>query len=344
MPASRVGPPDPAPADVCYVPRRMRVNVLHHGHCFDGIASSALFCAFLRTLEPTARFELVPKHHALGDPFEPADFEADVVACLDFRYSDHPKLSWWFDHHRSAFQLPGQREHFEADASGRKFYDPQATSCTGLVARVAAERFGFDPSPHAELVRWAEIVDAAAFCDPAMPVLLEEPALRLMTFAEHNLDRGLLARFVDDLLTRPLAEVAGHDYVQRALAPVLAQHGRDIELLRARCRLRGGVVEYDLLDQPPRTYNKFIAYYHHPDARYVVGTSIGPDGKPRLTAGYNPWLPARAREHGLAELCERFGGGGHPFVGGVSFDAAQEHLARQAQAFIAAVLRGERAP
>lgn len=321
----------------------MRVHVLHHGHCFDGIASAALFCAFQRHMEPAARFELVPKLHAEGDPFEPADFAADVVACVDFRYSTHPRLAWWFDHHRSAFQLPGQREHFEADDSGRKFYDPAARSCTGLVARVAAERFGFDPSPHAELVQWAEIIDAAAFADPATPVLLQEPALRLMTFAEHNDDRRLLARFVDDLLVRPLPEVAAADYVRGALAPVLTRHQHDIELLRARCRLRGGVVEYDLLDQPPRTYNKFIAYFHHPEARYVVGTSIGPDGKPRLTAGYNPWLPAEAREHGLADLCERFGGGGHPFVGGVSFGLAQEHRARAAQAFIAAVLRGEQA-
>jgi hypothetical protein len=320
----------------------MRVHVLHHGHCFDGIASAALFCAFLRQREPAARFVLVPKLHALGDPFEPADFAADVVACVDFRYSADPRLHWWFDHHRSAFQLPGQREHFEADRSGRKFYDPSAPSCTGFVARVTAERFGFDPSPHAELVRWAELVDTAAFTDPAMPVLLREPALQLMTFAEHNGDRAHLARFVDDLLQHPLVEIAASDYVQQALAPVLARHQADIELLRERCRLRGGVVEYDLLDQPPRIYNKFIAYFHHPHARYVVGTSMGPDGKPKLTAGYNPWLPPHAREHGLADLCERFGGGGHPFVGGVSFGAAQEQPARAAQAFIAAVLRGER--
>src|SRR5690606_11192382 len=241
---------------------------------------------------PSAHFELVPKLHAPGDPFEPADFEADVVACVDFRYSEDPRLSWWFDHHRSAFQLPGQRERFEADRSGRKFYDPTAKSCTGLVARVCAERFGFDPTPHAELLRWAETIDAAEFPDPDVPVLLRDPALRLMTFAEHNGERPLLARFVDDLLHRPLAELAAADYVQDALAPVLARHRADIELLRARCRVRGGVVEYDLLDQPPRIYNKFIAYHHHPRARYVVGTSIGPDGTPKLTAGYNPWLPA----------------------------------------------------
>lgn len=322
----------------------MRIHVLHHGHCFDGVASAALLCAFLRQHEPArARFSFVPKLHAPGDPFEPADFEADVVACVDFRYSAHPKLSWWFDHHRSAFQLPGQREHFESDATGHKFYDPSARSCTGLVARVTAERFGFDPSPHAELLHWAELVDAAAFPDPEMPVLLREPALALMTFAEHNDDRAHHARFVDDLLRRPIHELAAADYVRAALAPVLARHRLDIELLRERCRLHGGVVEYDLLDQPPRTYNKFIAYFHHPGARYVVGTSIGPDGTPKLTAGYNPWLPAEQREHGLAELCERFGGGGHPFVGGVSWPRGHEHEARRAQAFIAAVLRGDAA-
>lgn len=320
----------------------MRVHVLHHGHCFDGIASAALLYAFLREHEPTATsFVFVPKAHAPGDPFEPADFEADVVACVDFRFTDDPRLCWWFDHHRSAFQLPGQRERFEADRSGQMFYDPAARSCTGLVARVTAERFGFDPTPHAELLHWAELIDAAAFADPEVPVLLREPALQLMTFAEHNADRALLSRFANDILQRPLSEIATADYVQQALAPVLARHLVDIELLHERCGVRGGVVEYDLLDQPPRAYNKFIAYFHHPEARYVVGTSIGPDGTPKLTAGYNPWLPAHEREHGLAELCERFGGGGHPFVGGISWPRGHEHAARQAQAFIAAVLRGD---
>jgi hypothetical protein len=122
------------------------------------------------------------------------------------------------------------------------------------------------------------------------------------------------------------------------------KHRQDIELMRARCEVRDGVAEYDLSDQPPQSYNKFIAYYLYPEIKYLVGVSTGPDGRIKLSAGYNPWLPAADREHDIAALCEQLGGGGHPYVGGVSFSADKAQPARDAQALIASVLRGEQAP
>jgi hypothetical protein len=323
----------------------MRVHVLHHAACFDGAASSAIFGAFhRRCISADAELRYVPKQHLPGDPFTAADFAADEVAVLDFRYTRAEALVWYFDHHVSAFQLPGEREHFEADRSGRKFHDAQAPSCAGLIARVAGQRFGFDPAPHAELLRWAELVDSAAFASPRVPVELEEPALRVMTVIEHNTDAELAAALIEDLARVPFARLVEADHVARALRPTLARHREDIELLRRRCVLAGDVVHYALLEQPPRAYNKFIAYYHHPGARYVVGLSTGPDGRIKLTAGYNPWLPRSRREHDLAALCERFAGGGHPYVGGASFAADEVDAALAAQRWIVAVLRGELPP
>ncbi|HET6582301.1 MAG TPA: hypothetical protein VFG69_02615 [Nannocystaceae bacterium] len=323
----------------------MRVNVLHHAACFDGAASSAVFAAFYRArIDRDAELVYRAKHHVRGDPFVDSDFAADDVAVLDFRYTRHPGLGWFFDHHATSFQLTGEREHYNRADSGRLFHDPDARSCTGLVARVAAARFGFDPRPHAELLHWAELVDSAAFPDPHVPVALEEPALRLMTFVEQNRDDELHARFIEDLARVPLEQLAHADYVGDALAPLLHRHEHDIELLRTRCRAASGVIEYNLLDQPPRAYNKFIPYHHHPAIRYVVGLSIGPDGAIKLTAGYNPWLPRDQREHDIAALCERFQGGGHPFVGGVSFAPEAEADAVAAQRWILGVLRGERSP
>src|SRR5262249_33224761 len=158
--------------------------------------------------------------------------------------------------------LPGERAHFDADRSGRRFYDPVAPSCTGFIAATAAKHFDFDPRPHAELLRWAELIDSAAFPDPQMPVALAHPALRLMTFAEHNRDMSLAARFIGDLVARPIAEIAGDEYVSDTLAPVLVRHQGDIDLLAQRCDAQLGVVVFNLLDQPPRAYNKFIPYYH----------------------------------------------------------------------------------
>ena len=176
----------------------MRVHVLHHAACFDGAASSAIFTAFYRArVDAQASFAYIAKQHRPGNPFEPTDFEADDVAVLDFRYTRDPRLGWFFDHHASAFQLPGERAHFDQDRSGRRFYDPHAPSCTGFIAEIARSHFGFDARPHAELLHWAELIDRAAFPDPQTPVALVHPALRLMTFAEHNRDAELSARFID---------------------------------------------------------------------------------------------------------------------------------------------------
>ena len=42
-------------------------------------------------------------------------------AIVDFKYSPSPGVTWWFDHHLSAFLTPEDEAHFHADASGHKF-------------------------------------------------------------------------------------------------------------------------------------------------------------------------------------------------------------------------------
>ncbi len=135
---------------------------------------------------------------------------------MDFRYSQDPRLTWWFDHHISAFQEPGDEAHFRADASGRKFYDPTAKSCARFLARTVAEKFGFDTGPVAELIEWAEIIDGALFPNPRMPVELKEPALRLMTWVENNRNPALAVRFIEDLVSKPLAAIAAEQLRDRA--------------------------------------------------------------------------------------------------------------------------------
>jgi len=320
----------------------MAVHVLHHGWCFDGAASSALFAAFWRQRFGCGqRLRYIPKDHRPGDPYDPEDFAgADPAVGLDFRYSQHPAMTWYFDHHASAFQLPGDRAHFEADRSGQKFHDGAAASCAGYIVRVVRARFGCDLSAHAELIAWAERIDAASFPSPEMPVLLAEPALQLASFVESNHDMAQVATFIDDLRTRPLAEHAAADYVQNIVRPRRAQNQDDLALIARRAVVRDGVLAFDVLDQPARAYNKFIPYYHHPRVRYVVGLIRGSDRRIRLTAGYNPWLPRDAREHSMAELLEPYGGGGHPYVGGCSFDADQEERALAVQRSLVDVLRG----
>ena len=51
-----------------------------------------------------------PLEHKGAGPAIPADlFDGDENVCVDFRYSQDPRLNWWFDHHISAFQAAGRR-------------------------------------------------------------------------------------------------------------------------------------------------------------------------------------------------------------------------------------------
>ena len=71
--------------------------------------------------------------HRAGALFDEKQFDGDENAIVDFKYSSSPKITWWFDHHESAFLSPADAAHFEQEQSNRKFYDPGFKSCTSLL-------------------------------------------------------------------------------------------------------------------------------------------------------------------------------------------------------------------
>jgi hypothetical protein len=306
----------------------MRLRVLYHGNCFDGCSSAGVFTRFYRERVAKGPVEIGyrPLEHK-GDPqpFSSDWFDGDENACVDFRYSQDPRLSWWFDHHASAFQLPGDEDHFRADATGRKFYDPKAKSCTKFLADTVAAKFGFDPAPLAELIGWAETIDGALFADARMAVELKEPALRLMTFIENNREPALAERFIADLVSRPLAEIAAEPYVAGPLGALLAAHERNIEAIRKVAQVEGGVVLFDLADQQTGAFNKFISYYLFPETNYSVGVTAA--ARAKISVGANPWAKS-PRKHEINRICERYGGGGHPVVGAISLPRGELARAR----------------
>lgn len=277
------------------------------------------------------------EHKGDASAFPPDAFDGDENACVDFRYSQDPRLTWWFDHHASAFQQPGDEAHFRADATGRKFYDPTAKSCTKFIADTVAARFGFDPAPLRELIDWAEVIDGALFPDARMAVELKEPALQLMTFIENNREPALAERFIGDLIARPLAEIAADDYVTQALGPLLAHHRQNIDVIRAAARLENGVIHFDVAEMNVGPFNKFITYYLFPEARYSVGLTA--PGRLKISVGSNPWSKV-PRTHDISAICERYGGGGHPVVGAVSVPRDQLARAREIYGEIVAELQG----
>ena len=142
-----------------------RRKIFVHANCFDGAATAALFADFYRReVAPDAAIDLQGVHHRRGDPFEGLALDGDDNACVDFRYCASERMTWWFDHHASAFQPSELREHFEADQSGQKFFDPTARSCAAFAERVLRDRFGYrPPESFREVLDWADVIDGAQF-------------------------------------------------------------------------------------------------------------------------------------------------------------------------------------
>src|SRR5213592_4956072 len=146
----------------------MKLRVLYHGHCFDGVASAATFTRFYNErISLGADIQYDGLLHRPGNLlFEGSMFDGDENAIVDFKYSTSEKLTWWFDHHQSAFLTPADEAHFLADTSGRKFLDATRKSCTEFIADVAQSQFGFDSGPLADLIHWAHIIDGALYESP----------------------------------------------------------------------------------------------------------------------------------------------------------------------------------
>lgn len=317
----------------------MRVRVCYHDRCFDGAASAAVFLRFFRErFDPKAEFSFTGLVHQAASPFREEMFDGDENVIVDFKYSSSPRLTWWFDHHESAFLTPEDAEHFRRDRSGRKFYDPSFRSCTKLVATVAHERFGFDPTPLAELIHWGDVIDGAQYPSPEEAIALREPAMQLALVMEAAHAPGLVQELIPRLAEQSLAEIVRLPIVAQHLAPLLEQHQQSIDVLRRRAQIHRDVVFFDVSDLHLEGYNKFIPYYLFPHCLYSVGVSTSSE-RVKISVGSNPWRE-HDRRHNLAALCERYGGGGHARVAAISFAPQELERARRVAREIVQTLAG----
>ncbi len=318
----------------------MKLRLLYHGHCFDGVASAAVFTRFyLNRIQAGAEVEYTGLLHRPGSLFDEEMFDGDENAIVDFKYSTSEKLTWWFDHHQSAFLTPEDEAHFRKDQSGQKFLDTTRKSCTEFIADVARQKFGFDDATLAPLVHWAHIIDGALYESPAQCVELAAPALQLMQVIESDPDDSFIEHIIRDLTKHSLDEVALGEEVQRRFKPILAQHLETLELVRRKASYARGVVQFDLIEDGLEGFNKFIPYYLYPQTTYSVALTRGIH-RTKISVGSNPWAP-RPRTHNIATICERYGGGGHAVVGAVSFAPDEVERGREAVREIVAELSME---
>jgi hypothetical protein len=316
------------------------LQIGYHDHCFDGVSSAATFLRFYREkVKATAEVELKGLAHKAGQLFDEEMFTGEENVIVDFRFAKDPRLTWWFDHHQSAFETPEDHTAFDADASGRKFWDPAAKSCTRFLARTVEAKFGWDPTPMQELVHWAEIIDGALFESPRMAVQLKDAPMQLMLLIEASKDPELCPRLIRELSQRTLSDVLRDPFVTVPLDPVLKRHHEVVALVKSRIELKKRVATFDLADLGIDAVNKFIAYDADPDTLYTVSVTRG-KARSKISLGSSPWRQAE-RTHNLAKICERHGGGGHPAVGAISFPPDQLEEARRVAGDIAKELRGE---
>jgi hypothetical protein len=323
----------------------LRVRVFYHDKCFDGACSASIFTRFHRErISAQASYEYHGLVHRAGALFDESEFTGDENAIVDFKYSASPRITWWFDHHLSAFLTPEDHQSFldyqhNAVPPGRKFFDPNYTSCTSFIAHIASTRFGFDIAPLAELIHWANIVDGAKYESPESAVEMPAPAMKLTLIIEANQDPAFIPRLIPLFTEMPLADVLSQPFVADLLPPLLERHQQSIELIRSRAEERNGTIFFDITDRPLEGFNKFIPYYLHPQATYSIGLSRS-SFRTKVSVGSNPWTKADpAKMVNLAKVCERYGGGGHARVGAISFPPDQADQARAAAAEIVAELR-----
>ncbi|MCY4187014.1 MAG: phosphoesterase [Bryobacterales bacterium] len=314
----------------------MRVKILHHDRCFDGACSAALFSSFVRrSLAPGAELSYGGLYHRADQLFDESDFDGDINVIVDFKYSSSEKVTWWFDHHQSAFLSAADAEHFRRDRSGRKFFDPAYKSCAKFIANTLAAKFGFDSRHLADLIHWADVLDGARHPSAKAAVEMKEPALKLnliIESAEINMTPGVIPL----LEAEPLEAIVDRPAYKQEFRKLYERHERTIETISKRAVCNAGVVFFDLVGTGLKGYNKFIPYFLYPQSAYTVSLLDG-GFRAKVSVGSNPWS-AVDPTHNLAELCERYGGGGHPRVGAISFSPEQFSAARAAALEIAEIL------
>ena len=317
----------------------MLERILYHDHCFDGAASAAFFSRFIEDkFYPGAEFRFTGMAHKASQLFEDSLFDGDENAIVDFKYSPNPKLTWWFDHHQSAFLSPADAEHFKRDTSGKKLFNPDFRSCTAFIATEAKKRWDYEAPDLAELVRWADIVVGAQYKDPDEAVELRSPATKLTLVIEGVKGSELVQHIIRLMRRESLAGIVEDPQVQATFGPLYERHLQSIDVIREKATCEGKVVFFDLIGTGIEGYNKFIPYYLFPESVFTVSVSQS-SFRTKVSVGSNPWVEGPLK-HNIATICERYGGGGHARVGAISFEIGAVETARQAAREITEELQG----
>ena len=163
----------------------------------------------------------------------PALFDGDENAIVDFKYSSDPHLTWWFDHHQSAFLSAAKTPNISArDTSGRKLYDPSYKSCTAFIRDIAKQvRFQRARSRRSRRVGATSSM-ARSIRMPKTAVELGAPAMKLTLVIEAAKGSGIVQRIIGWMQRRPLAEIIAEPEMQALYEPLYQRHLESVDIDR----------------------------------------------------------------------------------------------------------------
>ena len=259
-----------------------QIDVFFHNHCFDGVCSAAVFSRLYREVcDPQAEFGYRGMSYGKNAP-GPDVLTCERNAIVDFQFLPSDRLTWWFDHHASAFRSPTEQEYFQTareQNAQRWFYDPHFPSCTKLIAETAKREFGLHFPELEELVTWANIIDSAGYESAAAAINYEAPAQALALVVQSGKVGDRLAELIHLLQTKSLAEVLAHETIQPLFQALYGEHQRALAIISGKARSEGGVVWWDVTEEGLFGYSKFIGYSLHPEAMYTVDVCHNPERK-----------------------------------------------------------------
>jgi len=313
-----------------------------HGHCFDGLASAVVLRRLVEPRYPDHAFEI----HACGyghkqEKPSPAMLSGAGNAIVDFRYEPIDSLTHYFDHHRTAFGDDEARSHFDVRAEKEPaffVFDSTRSSCTKLMADVVGGLPGVDLSGLGGLIAWADRIDSASFGSADEATNKDEPVLRLAAVIEQFGDSQFLGRAASVLFDSGLDALCKKRFVSDAYKIIEPRQDEFVARVKALGCQVGRVAFADLADQTVSAVTKFVQYKLWPTATYSVMVTSMASGI-RIAIGHNPWS-AGELDVDISRICARYGGGGHPMVGGIGFAKDDLERARAVAREITSELQG----
>ena len=286
-------------------------HIYFHSVCFDGIISAVLTWDFLESHDGWHDLSLHAVNYDKHTGWLSSALQ-EPAAVVDFLY--HPQSSFWADHHVTSFVDDAVRQDYERRKTPYLVYDERADSCAGLLWNHLARVFSHRSSRYAELIGWAEKIDAARYESVSEAIFAPSPALKINAGLSLGNADGYSEGLVRAFREHTLDEVA-------KLPDVEARFEQSLSLTKVGLNRFGqashvendGIVVYDV-DVRGALVNRYAPFHFFPEARYSVGVSRAEHGA-KITAMRNPWREFESVP--LGPICEKFGGGGHQRVGSI---------------------------